>query len=62
MKRLFCLLLVLCLMLSGCGKKTADVPATEAPTTAPTTKATEPATEATAPAPTDPSLQNLPHP
>lgn len=47
MKRLFCLLLVLCLMLTGCGKKAADVPATEA-TTVPTTKATEhPTTEAT---------------
>ena len=46
MKRLFCLVLVLCLMLAGCGKKAAEVPATEA-TTVPTTKATEPATQAT---------------
>ena len=54
MKRLFCLLLVLCLMLAGCGKKTAEVPATEAPTAAPTTEATEPpTTEATEPPTTE---------
>lgn len=54
MKRLFCLLLVLCLMLTGCGKKTAEAPATEAPTTAATTKATEaPTTEATEPPTTE---------
>lgn len=53
MKRLFCLLLVLCLMLTGCGKKAAEVPATEA-TTVPTTKATEPpTTEATEPPTTE---------
>ena len=54
MKRLFCLLLVLCLILAGCGKKTADVPATEAPTTVPVTEATTPpTTEATVPATTE---------
>ena len=46
MKRLLCLLLVLCLVLAGCGKKEAEVPAE--PSTAPTTEATEaPTTEAT---------------
>lgn len=56
MKRLFCLLLVLSLLLCACGKKAADVPTeapTEATTTVPTTEATEPATEATE-APTEP--------
>lgn len=57
MKRLFCLLLVLCLVLAGCGKKTAEAPATEAPTTVPTTKATEatepPTTEQTVPPTTE---------
>lgn len=61
MKRLFCLLLVLSLLLVGCGKKEADVP-TE-PSTAPTTEATEPptteeteppTTEETEPEPTEP--------
>ena len=47
MKRLFCLLLALALLLAGCGKKEAEVP-TE-PSTAPTTEATEPTTEATEP-------------
>ena len=66
MKRLICLLLVLCLVLAGCGKKEAEVPtepATEAPVTeateAPTTEATEPpTTEATEPEtePTEPPL------
>lgn len=66
MKRLICLLLVLCLILAGCGKKEAEVPtepSTEPPTTEaaepPTTEATEPpATEATEPEtePTEPSL------
>lgn len=69
MKRLICLLLVLCLVMAGCGKKEAEVPtepttqpttvATEAPTTeateAPTEEETEPTTEATEPpAPTNP--------
>ena len=65
MKRLFCLLLVLCLMLTGCGKKTAEVPATEASTSAPATEATEPpiteateppTTEVTEPEPTEPPV------
>lgn len=64
MKRLFCLLLALALLLAGCGKKTAEAPtepSTEAPATvateAPTTEATEPpTTEATEPEtePTEP--------
>lgn len=46
MKRLLCLMIALCLVLAGCGKKEAEVP-TE-PTTVPTTEATEaPTTEAT---------------
>lgn len=63
MKRLLCLIIVLCLLLAGCGKKEAVVPtepstqptteATEAPTTEatePPTEETEPTTEATEPA------------
>ena len=70
MKRLICLLLVLCLILAGCGKKEAAVPtepATEAPTTEatepPTTEATEPpTTEATEPEtePTEPPVPTHP--
>ena len=64
MKRLFCLLLALCLLLAGCGKKEAAIPtesATEAPTTEatepPTTEETEPpTTEATEPEPTEPPV------
>lgn len=56
MKRLFCLFLVLCLILAGCGKKEVEAPVTEA-TTVPTTEAIEPettkATEATEPAATE---------
>ena len=67
MKRLLCLLLVLCLALTGCGKKTAEVPATapatEAPTTAPTTEATEPpTTEATVPPTEEPKPTEPPAP
>ena len=64
MKRLLCLFFALCLLLSACGNKTAEVPtepSTEAPTTeateAPTTEATEaPTTEATEPEPTEPPV------
>lgn len=56
MKRLLCMLLVLCLVMAGCGKKEVAAPTeavTEAPTTeateAPTTEATEPPTEETEP-------------
>ena len=71
MKRLFCLMLVLCLLLTGCGKKEAEVPtepatqpateATEA-TEAPTTEATEPPTEETEPEtePTEPPIPTNP--
>lgn len=62
MKRLFCLLLVLCLLLSACGKKTAGVPSepsvpatTTLPTTEVTTEATEPPTEP----PTEPTIPPL---
>lgn len=64
MKRLFCLLLVLCMLLCACGKKTAEAPTepsvpatTTLPTTEATTEATEATTEATEPpteAPTEP--------
>lgn len=62
MKRLLCLLLVLSLLLVGCGQKTAEVEPTEAPTAAPTeapTNApteppTEPPTEEPTEAPTEP--------
>lgn len=69
MKRLFCLLLVLSLVLAGCGSKTADVPETEPSTEAPTTEATEPptteateppTTEATEPEPTEPPVPRHP--
>lgn len=64
MKRFLCLFFALCLLLSACGNKTAEVPtepSTEAPTTeateAPTTEATEaPTTEATEPEPTEPPV------
>lgn len=46
MKRLLCLLLVLCLVLAGCGKKTAEAEPTESPTAAPTAAPTEAPTEA----------------
>lgn len=51
MKRLLCLLLVLSLLLVGCGKKEAEVP-TE-PATEPTTEATEPPTTEATEAPTE---------
>lgn len=60
MKRLTCLLIVLCLLLAACGSKPANettVPSTEAPTEAPTTEAAEqPTAEATEPEtePTEP--------
>lgn len=56
MKRLFCLLLVLCLLLCACGKKSAEVPTepsvpatTTMPATEATTEAAEPTAEATQP-------------
>lgn len=61
MKRLLCLFFALCLLLSACGNKTAEVP-TEPSIEAPTTEATEaPTTEATEapttePAPTEPPV------
>ena len=62
MKRLTCLLIVLCLLLAACGSKPADettVPSTEAPTEAPTTEATEqPTTEATEPETEPPAPAN----
>ena len=48
MKRLSCLLLVLCLLLCACGKKTAEAPtepSVPATTTLPTTEATQPVAE-----------------
>lgn len=65
MKRLFCLVLVLCLLLCACGKKAVEVPTepsvpatTTLPTTEATTEATEPTTEATEP-PTEASTEPL---
>ncbi len=56
MKRLFSLLLILCLLFSGCGRL-AEEPTTEATTeatTVPTTEATEPSTEPPTEPPTEP--------
>ena len=57
MKQLFSLLLILCLLFSGCGRL-AEEPTTEAmteATTVPTTEATEPSTEPPTEPPTEPA-------
>ena len=62
MKRLLCLLLVLSLMLVGCGKKSAEAEPTVAPTAAPTEAPTEVPTEAPTEAPTEPEPTEPPAP
>ena len=60
MKRLMILALVVCLLLTGCGKKKAAAPATTEPTTEPTTTpTTEPSTE---PTQTEPPVVLYRHP
>ena len=45
MKRIFILLVTLCLLLAACGKQPEQTPETKAATEAPTTQSTEPSTE-----------------
>lgn len=63
MKRLIALSLLVCLLLSGCGK-TQQPQVTDPTTTAPTTEATEPTTEATEPTtePTEPTTEPVTEP